>query len=194
MREISPGWHKRDKTNPVKGRGQPHKKKRWEEVLKNGDAADSRKYLWLTASIKLERGLRWTKEKQKERESINRCRFTITPDTLTFVTCIIGLLDRPMTLSDTADPVSVCVFRNVQNPRTVEQNYNIKQLLFYIKKKCTHSFKGERLFHMFYRTPTKSNEKTDTNNVSVHLSTHSESLIYFLPEPKVHLFPPRMRI
>lgn len=75
------------------------------------DAADSRKYLWLTVGIKLEWELRWTKQKQKEEESINLYRFTVMSNPLTFVTGIIGLLDRNVTLVDTADPVFVSVFR-----------------------------------------------------------------------------------
>lgn len=59
-------------------------------------------------------------QKQKERESINPCRFTVTPDSLTFVTGIIGLLDSTMTLGHIADPLFISVIGNVQKPHKVQ--------------------------------------------------------------------------
>lgn len=87
-----------------------------------------REEIFMTHSWHKKWELWWTKQKQKEEESINLYRLTITLDTLTFVTCIMGLLDRTVTLGDTADPVFLSFFRNVQEPThrrrrtTVESN------------------------------------------------------------------------
>lgn len=66
------------------------------------------------------RALVETKQKHKKKvESINQCEFTVTADTLTFVTCIIGLLGRIMTPGDIAEPALIPVFKNVQNPHKI---------------------------------------------------------------------------
>lgn len=58
MGEISPGWNKRDKANPVKRGGQSHIKKKRREMggqrRGRGGAADAREYLRRAAGIKRE--------------------------------------------------------------------------------------------------------------------------------------------
>lgn len=126
MRKISPGRNKRDKTNLLKEEAGPTKERgeRWRE--KRRDAADSKKYLWLAVGIKLELELQWTKRKQKDEGSINLYRFTVTPHTLTFVTCIICLMDRTVTLGDPGDLVFISVFRNVQNLHQLQEVWDRK--------------------------------------------------------------------